>query len=354
MLTLLPETPNRVVRSGVVTAIAVIAASAFAAFPSPAAAQLPRVGIIDLYGLHKTSPDQVREALGINVGDSLTALTLLQVPAKLASLPGVASASIDPVCCEDGKTMLYVGVAEDSVPTLTLHAPPDGASRLPQDVMAAGEAFARAHQRAVMRGFMKEDVSQGHSLMADSAARMIQLQFVTLAAKHLDTLRKVLRTSSDADHRAFAAEVLAYSTSKSAIVGDLVYAMRDPDRDVRNTATRALWVIAMYAQQHPELKITVPYEPFIDLLNSLAWTDRNKSSLALMQLTEGRDPALLAALKARAFDSIVDIARWTNPGHSMAGVVMLGRIAGIPDPEIYAMFERGERDKIIDAARKAK
>jgi hypothetical protein len=351
MLKLLPETPCRVIRSGVIT---VIAAVALAAFSSPGAAQLPRVGIIDLYGLHKTSPQQVREALGINVGDSLTSIALLQMPAKLAALPGVASASVDPVCCEDGKTMLYVGVAEDSVPGLELRAAPNGASRLTQDVMAAGTALAEAQTRAVMRGFAKEDMSQGHSLMADSAARMIQLQFVALAAKHLDTLRKVLRTSSDADHRAFAAEVLAYHANKQAVVGDLVYAMRDADRDVRNNATRALWVIAMYAQQHPELKINVPSEPFIDLLNSLAWTDRNKSSLALMQLTESRNPALLAALKARAFDSLVDIARWTNPGHSMAGVVLLGRIAGIPDPEIYAMFERGERDKIIDAARKAK
>jgi hypothetical protein len=148
--------------------------------------------------------------------------------------------------------------------------------------------------------------------------------------------------------------VLAYYTNKQAIVGDLVYGMRDANADVRNNATRALWVIAMYAQQHPELKITVPYEPFIDLLNSLSWTDRNKSSLALMQLTESRNPTLLAALKTRAFDSLVDIAQWTNPGHSMAGVMILGRIAGIPDPEIYAMFERGERDKIIEAARKAK
>jgi HEAT repeats len=208
--------------------------------------------------------------------------------------------------------------------------------------------------RAVMRGFAKEDVSQGHSLMADSAARMIQLQFVGLAAKYQDSLRNVLHTSGDADHRAFAAEVLAYSANKQSIVGDLVYAMRDPASDVRNNATRALALIAMYAQQHPELKIKVPYDPFIDLLNSLAWTDRNKSSLALMQLTESRDPALLAALKARAFDSIVDIAQWTNPGHAMAGIFMLGRMAGMPDRDIIATFERGERDKIIDAARKVR
>ena len=347
----LPGTPNQVFRSG---ALALVAAAGFAMLPARSRAQLPRIGIIDIYGAHKTNPQQIRDALGISVGDSLTGLALLQVSAKLTDLPGVASASVDPVCCEDGKTMLYVGVIEDGAPTLELRAPPNGASRLTPDVIAAGTAFGDANVRAVMRGFMKEDLSQGHSLMADSAARMIQLQFVELAAKHLDTLRKVLRTSSDGDHRAVAAQVLAYYTNKQAIVGDLVYAMRDANADVRNNATRALWVIAVYSQQHPELKITVPYEPFIDLMNSLSWTDRNKSSLALMQLTESRNPTLLAALKTRAFDSIVDIAQWTNPGHSMAGVMILGRIAGIPDPEIYAMFERGERDKIIEAARKAK
>ena len=157
-----------------------------------------------------------------------------------------------------------------------------------------------------MRGFVKEDVSQGHSLMADSTARMIQLRFVDLAAKHRDSLRAVLRTSDDENHRAFAAEVLAYSANKQSVVEDLVYAMRDPSGEVRNNATRALALIAIYGRQHPDLKIDVPYEPFIDLLNSVAWTDRNKASLALMQLTESRDPKLLAALKTRAFDAVVE------------------------------------------------
>jgi hypothetical protein len=327
-------------------------AVALAANAPAAGAQLPPVGIIDFYGLHKTTPAQVREALGIAIGDSITSLALFQVPARLADIPGVASAAIDPVCCEDGKTMLYVGIAEDGAPALELRAPPNGTSRLPIDVLVAGEQFADAQARAVMRGFMKEDVSQGHSLMADSAARLIQLQFVTLAAKHLDSLRKVLRTSNDRDHRALAAEVLGYAPNKASVVPDLVYAMTDPSSDVRNNATRALALISMYGQQHPELKITVPYEPFINLLNSLTWTDRNKASLALMALTESRNPALLAALRTRAFDAIVDIAQWSNPGHSMAGIFMLGRMAGIADPEIYAMFERGERDKIIEAARK--
>jgi len=333
-------------------AVALLGALAALAAPVPARAQRPPVGTIDVYGLRKISAAQVREALGINVGDSLSAMAMLTAPGRLADLPGVSSAALDPVCCEGGKTMLYVGIAEDGAPALELRPPPVGASRLSADIVAAGEAFADAYMRAVMRGVVGEDVSEGHSLMADSAARAVQRRFVELAARDLDSLRAVLRTASDADHRALAAAVIAYAADKKAVVPDLVYAMRDPSREVRNNATRALALIALLGQRRPELGIRVPYEPFIDLLNSIAWTDRNKASLALMQLSEGRDPALLAALKARAFDALVDIAHWTNPGHSLAGVFMLGRIAGIADAEILTMFERGDTQQVIDAARK--
>jgi hypothetical protein len=317
-----------------------------------ATAQLPPIGSIDVYGARKTTPAQVREALGLNVGDSLSGMTLLMAPGRLADLPGVVSAAIDPVCCEGGKTMLYIGIAEEGATTLELRPPPTGASRLAADVVQTGDAFAEAHTRAIMRGIVSEDVSQGHSLMSDSTARRIQRRYIELAARDLDSLRTVLRTSSDAGHRALAAEVLGYVADKRSVVADLVFAMRDPSAGVRNDATRALALIAMLGQQRPELGIDVPYEPFIDLLNSIAWTDRNKASLALMQLTEGRDPALMAALRSRALDALVDIAEWSNPGHAMPGVFMLARIAGIPDAEAFAMYERGEKDKIIAAARK--
>ena len=319
---------------------------------SQAAAQLPPVGSVDFYGARKTTPAQVREALGINIGDSLSALSLLTVPARLAELPNVISASVHPVCCEGGRTMVYVGVAEEGAPRLEFRPQPDGAIRLADDVLMTGQRFAEAHRIAVMRGIVSEDVSQGHSLMSDSIARTIQMRYIEIAARDLDTLRKVVRTSADADHRALAAEILGYAANKQSVVDDLVYAMRDPSVVVRNNATRALALIAVLGQKQPALGIRVPYEPFIDLLNSLTWTDRNKASLALMQLTESRDATLLAALKTRAFDSIVDIAQWTNPGHSMAGVFMLSRMAGIADADAFAMFERGEKEKIIAAARK--
>jgi hypothetical protein len=47
-------------------------------------------------------------------------------------------------------------------------------------------------------------------------------------------------------------------------------------------------------------------------LNPIEWTDRNKSSLALEMLTESRDPALIADLRARALPSLIEMARWKS------------------------------------------
>ena len=141
-----------------------------------------------------------------------------------------------------------------------------------------------------------------------------------------------------------------YVADKQSVVDDLVDAMGDPSEDVRNNAMRALVVFTkmkpMAAQKVPR----IPSDPFIGLLNLLAWTDRNKSSLALMELSESRDPGLLAKLKKEAMQPLIDMARWKNEGHAMPGLLILGRIAGWSDEEVRAAWGRGERERVIAAA----
>jgi HEAT repeat protein len=153
-------------------------------------------------------------------------------------------------------------------------------------------------------------------------------------------------------HRARAAQVIAYTSDKRAVIGDLMDALRDPSDDVRNDAMRALAVIAMLGQRNPALGLVVPPTPFVDLLNSIEWTDRNKASFALMALTETRDPTLMAALRARALPSLIEMARWKSEGHSMAAFIVLGRLAGLPDDAVTAAFARGDRDLVLEAAAK--
>lgn len=318
---------------------------------APAAAQLPRVGVVDFYGLRRVSQDEARQALGIAAGDSLGDEKALDAAReRLEALPGVTAVRLEPVCCEAGRLILYVGVVEQGAPMLRFNPEPTGAERLPADVVAAGEAFQEALVAAVMRGDVAEDVSQGHSRMHDSAARAVQERFIAFAARDLVLLREVLRSSASAPDRALAAQVIAYAADKRAVVPELVAAARDPSEEVRNNAIRALGVLAAYARSDAGAGIRIPWRPFVSLLESPVWSDRNKAATALLQLSETRDPELLNFLWNDAALALVEMARWTSPGHALPAFVLLGRIAGMTEEEIGAAWARGERGAPLAAA----
>jgi hypothetical protein len=162
------------------------------------------------------------------------------------------------------------------------------------DIVESGKEFSTAVMRAVERGDAAEDHSQGHAFTHDPATRTIQERFVAYAKRDLDQLRLVLRNSGEAAHRALAALVLGYASDKQAMVEALVQRMSDPDEEVRNNAMRALWAFADMDPTTSRSAPRIPPEPFLALLNSPIWSDRNKASAALMALTARRDPGLLA------------------------------------------------------------
>jgi len=140
----------------------------------------------------------------------------------------------------------------------------------------------------VRRGDAGEDRSQGHALADDPAARALQERLVVVyASRDLPELRLVLRRSSDAAHRALAAQVLGYAADKPAVVEDLVHAMTDPSADVRNNASRALMVFAEMLPGAGPTVPRVPARPFIELLRSPVWSDRNKASGAAGDAVDG-------------------------------------------------------------------
>ena len=315
------------------------------------APEMPPIGIVDLYGLRKVAEADVRRALQVREGDPVQPEALEEAAKRLAAVPGVLHGRFELVCCEQGKTILYVGIEEPGAPTLALNAEPDGAVRLPDSVVQDGEALLAALFEAVRKGNAGEDRAQGHSLSSDPAQRSIQERYLAYAADHLELLRDVLRHSADEQHRALAAQVLGYAPDKRVVVPDLVVAMRDPGESVRNNAARALLVIAQLAQQSPERGIEVPLDPFVAMLDSLVWTDRNKSSWALAELTKSRDPAVLAKIRSSALPSLVEMARWKSGGHAEPSAYLLGRIAGMSEEAIATAWKSGERERIIQAAR---
>jgi hypothetical protein len=317
-----------------------------------------QIGIIDFYGLGRVSEREARQALTFKEGDTISLVGddrpafLAASERQLSTLSGVTRAHTNLVCCDEGRGIVYVGLEEQGRPTTHFRAAPRGSVRLAMDIVQAGNEFSEAFMAAVRRGDTMEDESQGHALAHDPATRAIQDRFIGYAARDLRELRRVLRDSSDAEQRALAAEVLGYVANKQDVVGDLVYGMSDASADVRNNAMRALAVFASVAPSSGRPTVRVPYEPFIEFLHSPVWTDRNKASFALVELSERRDPKLLGKLRREAMASLIEMARWKSKGHAMPALIILGRIGGQSDDVIEVAWARGEREGIINAALK--
>jgi hypothetical protein len=317
------------------------------------AGKIPPIGVIEVYGARRVTEQQVLQASQLKVGDPFpSAAVVREAKARITKIPGVSEVRLTGGCCDEGQSTISIGIQEVGTAALRFRPEPRGSVRLPDDIVKAGAAFDEAWEQAILSGHTEDDGSQGHSLLKDPAVRAIQDRFVVFAARDLSRLRAVLHDASDASQRALAAQVIAYTSDKRAVIGDLIEGVQDPSDGVRNNAMRALSLIAMFAQRNPMLGIVVPPTPFVDLLNSIEWTDLNKSSMALAELTQARDPVLMADLRARALPSLIEIARWKSHGHAEAASLVLGRIVGLQDDEIQAAFERGDRALVLDAATK--
>jgi hypothetical protein len=313
--------------------------------------RFPAIGAIDFYGLGEISERQARESLQIKEGESLSDEPE-EAKRRLELLPGVEEARFELVCCVADKAILYVGIRKKGEPSIEFRSAPQGKVQLPQDVIQAGSDFQKAYNEAVIKGDPGEDHSQGHMLSNDPATRAIQQRFITFAARDLKLLRDVLRNSAEMEHRALAAQIIAYAENKQEIVDDLVEAMRDPAEVVRNNAIRALWIMPESTRQPTKKTIRIPGRPFIEMLNSIEWRDRNKSSLALLKITNMPAAEILSELRRKALPSLIEMARWKTPGHAKAPFVLLGRVAGFSEGEISEAWERGDHGLFIEAAAK--
>jgi hypothetical protein len=309
------------------------------------AAAPPPIASIDIYGLRRVTAEQVQQALQLKVGDRPPEF-VEAIEKRLEAIPGVAAARVSCITMT-GKTALFAGVREKGSPALQFRPAPKGTAALPDEILRDGRAFYGALVEAIEKGDAGDDESQGHSLMHFPAARAIQERFVRYAARDAAALRDVLHNSALPEHRALAAQVLAYAPDKRAVTPDLESAMLDSDPVVRNNAMRALAIIAQYAGNHPELRIEVHAHAFVELLRSLDWTDRNKASFALMALTESRAPALLEDLREHAMPELIEMARWNSAGHAYIAHRILGRIAGMTEEAINEAWARGDREAVI-------
>lgn len=300
-------------------------------------AQTVQVGTIDVYGNRNIDRDTILRRADISEGDSISQKVLLarSIERNIRGIPGIKSSKTALVCCDkNGNYHLFIGVAESDTTILSFRETPRLRIVLPDRYTNAYAQFSDRLSDAIQKGQTGEDWYEGHSLLHYPPARKIQEKYRLWADENFADLRKILRSSAYESQRAAACQIIAYHFDKNEVVPELMYAIIDESEEVRNNAIKALTVIAWYAAEHPQKKIEIPYMPFIRLINSVVWSDRNRGLSVLMQLTRSRDPELLSKLKQLSLPALKEMATWKSEPHAMPAYVILARIAGLPEERI--------------------
>src|SRR5579862_5920126 len=299
------------------------------------------IGAIDFFGQKGLDVEAVRRALPIHEGDLTSSREELKKSESEAvkKTLGRDPTDVATVCCDDRqRVLIYIGLPGQSSKPVKFNPTPKGAIRLPADVMQLSHEIDQALMAAILKGASREDDSQGYALSEEATSKAKQLELREYALRNEATILQVLKSSSDAGHRAFAAEALGYGRQSDTQIAALVSASLDPDGNVRDNAVRALGVMA---RAKPEIARKISAAPFIQLLASGTWTDRNKAILALEPLTSARNPDVLKQLRDSAIDQLIEVARWHNLGHAWAGRMVLGRIAGIEEKRLLELAGTG-------------
>jgi len=316
----------------------------------------PRIGDVEIYGARKVSLQKIRSALGARPGDLFPSREAAEE--RIDKLSGVVASRIEAACCEGQKPILYVGIEERDSPHVEFHPPPSGDVELSSELVNKYRMFLDAVGDSIRGKNADEDLTNGYSLMADPECRDLQQSFIPLVERDLALVDHVIRDSSDPEQRAIASYVLQYGprgprTSKTVVNG-LQWALRDQDDNVRANAARALKAVAVGAKLHPEQEIRIEPTWFVELMNSVVWSDRRIASLALVNLTDERDPEMLALIRERALPSVMEMARWHDLEHALPAFILAGRLAGLDDKAIQEAWVTGNRDPVLKKALKSK
>ncbi len=312
----------------------------------------PRIGLIEIYGARRVPIKKVQSALGVAQGDAMPSRE--GVEDRIDRIPGIVASRVEASCCDGGKMILYVGVEEGDQPHFDFHPAPSGDVALAPDLASKYHDFLDEVGASIHVNKADEDLTNGYSLMADPACRTLQQDFIPLVARELTLLDQVVRQSSDPDQRAAAAYFLQYGPrsvrSSKLIVDALQYALRDQEDTVRENAMRSLQAIAVGAKLHPEQQVHIEPTWFVELLNSVVWSDRRNATLALVNLTDNDDPETLALIRERAIQSVIEMARWHDLRHALPAFILAGRLAGLDEKQIQAAWLNGDREAVLTEA----
>jgi len=171
------------------------------------AGQDKKLGSVEFFPYDAVNIAALREALPVRVGQpfslAMVEETKSSIRAAVQKQLGRRPSDVAAVCCDDqGDWILFVGLRREA----SGYRPERGGSvRLPGELVRLEKSLMASWMQAVQKGAGSEDRSKGHALSSDPALRAQQRKLRSLALRLEAKLFDVLGHSSDAEHRAIAA-----------------------------------------------------------------------------------------------------------------------------------------------------
>jgi hypothetical protein len=319
-------------------------------FPLLGLAQPPRMSIaaVDFFGSAPVDFVLLRAAFPFHTGAAFEPrrIALSDTPEEFRKLVGKNRSSVDLVYIPDLRGLvMYVDVEPPAAAQPVWKPKPTGAVGLPPEIVALYEhAMDRFENGGIEAG---DETDAGYSLSKDPIMRADELKLIDYARAHASEVYRVLEDPASARDRIAAAWIAGYAPQGKDQVAALLGAVDDPDSTVRNNAIRVLGVLAYH---DADFAGRISPDPFIPMLRSLTWTDRNKAMMLLGPITARHNPKTLEALRREAAQPLRQMAGWTYWGHAAMALTLLGRIAGIPEDRLQKLLEAHDAAAILKAA----
>lgn len=303
---------------------------------------------VDFYGYAAVDFTRLRAAFPFRAGEifEFKAATFEDSSPDFKKLIGKNRVSVAPVFIPDLKGwVFYVDVEPPDTSPADWNPAPTGTERLPARILRLYEhAMDRMGNGGIFAG---DETTNGYSLSRDPIMRRDELKLIDYARANPNRVYSVLKRAASPRDRMAAAWIAGYAPKGPDQLAALLDAVRDSDPTVRNNAIR---VLAVLASHDAAVARRIPPDPFIPMLRSLTWSDRNKALFLLGPVTATRDPNTMEKLRREAIEPLRQMSRWTYWDHAARALVLLGRIAEIPEERLQALLEAHAAAAILDQA----
>ena len=310
------------------------------------------IGHIEFYGTAGMDVKRIRNELPVHIGDEISVASVPDVKDRIKQSVKktihLEPTDVAMLCCDNqNRLVAFIGLPGKNYRQFQYNRSPKGSAQLAPQVLTIYREAMDLLLPSIQTNSREEDAT-GYALSTYPPLRAKQMAMHEYAVQNEELIQRVLADAADAQQREVAAELVGYGQQNTQQVRALVRASRDVNDGVRNNAMRALGVLVdskkVSAQQ-------ISPEPFIQMLNSGIWTDRNKGAYLLQGLTLSRDRRLLASIHKKAFVSLYEMARWQDPSHAGSARYILGRIAGIDEKRLVQLIAEDDVDTILRAFR---